>query len=96
MPFRPRLALGLAAAAGVAAASPSALAQSVLFITPDKPEVPAGGSIKLVLVVPPLKTPGGYLLRADLVDATAAGVPVRTAGFYKFGCDPLLVNFRVR
>jgi protein tyrosine phosphatase (PTP) superfamily phosphohydrolase (DUF442 family) len=58
--------------------------------------VPPGGTLDLTLAVPPLKAPGQYVLRADLMDATAAGVPIRTAGFYQFGNDPLMVFVAVK
>lgn len=58
--------------------------------------VPPGGSVGLTLAVPPLKTPGRYSLRADLMDATGAAVPVRQTGFYQFGADPLLVTIEVK
>jgi protein tyrosine phosphatase (PTP) superfamily phosphohydrolase (DUF442 family) len=57
--------------------------------------VPPGEAVELTLAVPPLP-PGKYLLRADLMNATEAGVPIRQTGFYQFGADPLLVNMEVK
>src|SRR5205085_635826 len=58
--------------------------------------VPPGGSLDLTLAVPPLKVPGLYVVRADLMDATGAAVPVRTTTFYQFGNDPLMVFVAVK
>ncbi|MGL4421637.1 MAG: tyrosine-protein phosphatase [Gemmataceae bacterium] len=58
--------------------------------------VAPGETLPLILAVPPLGTPGSYLLRADLVDARGAGVPVRTTSFHKYGAEPLLLTLRLR
>jgi hypothetical protein len=55
-----------------------------------------GESLDLTLVVPPLKAPGLYTLRADLMDATGAAVPIRTTTFYQFGNDPLMAFIEAR
>lgn len=55
-----------------------------------------GESIALTLAVPPLKAAGAYTLKADLMDATGAGVPVRTTTFYQFGNDPLMAFIKVK
>lgn len=71
---------------------PVAQGQAGLF----RATVPPGGKIELILAVPPLEKPGVYSLRADLIDATGAGVPVRANPFYKFGADPLLLRITVK
>jgi protein tyrosine phosphatase (PTP) superfamily phosphohydrolase (DUF442 family) len=53
--------------------------------------VAPGESIPLTLAVPPLRTPGTYILHADLMNGTGAAVPIRQTGFYQFGADPLTV-----
>lgn len=58
--------------------------------------VPPGASLDLTLAIPPLKVPGQYIVKADLIDATGAAVPIRTATFYQFGNDPLMVFVEVK
>jgi hypothetical protein len=58
--------------------------------------VPPGESIDLTFAIPPLKEPGTYVLKADLMDATGAAVPIRTTTFYQFGNDPLMVHLNVQ
>jgi protein tyrosine phosphatase (PTP) superfamily phosphohydrolase (DUF442 family) len=54
-----------------------------------------GGQLALTLAVPPLRQPGEYVLRADLIDATAAGVPVRMSSFAKYGTETLVIPIRI-
>lgn len=58
--------------------------------------VQPGESLALTLAVPPLGSPGVYLLRADLMNADEAGVPIRQTGFYQFGASPLLLPIEVK
>ncbi len=55
-----------------------------------------GESLPLTLAVPPLGTPGIYTLRADLMNADEAAVPIRQTGFYQFGSFPLLLLIEVK
>jgi protein tyrosine phosphatase (PTP) superfamily phosphohydrolase (DUF442 family) len=55
-----------------------------------------GESLDLTLAVPPLRVPGRYVLKADLMDATGAAVPVRATTFYQFGNDPLMAFVEVK
>lgn len=57
--------------------------------------VPPTESIDLTLAVPPLP-PGVYSVRADLMNAAEAAVPVRQTGFYQFGAHPLLLLIEVK
>ncbi|QEL15424.1 tyrosine-protein phosphatase [Limnoglobus roseus] len=58
--------------------------------------VPPKESLPLTLAVPPLGTPGLYTLRADLMNADEAAVPIRQTGFYQFGSFPLLLFLQVK
>jgi protein tyrosine phosphatase (PTP) superfamily phosphohydrolase (DUF442 family) len=58
--------------------------------------VPPGESLELTLSVPPLRVAGMYVVRADLMDATGASVPIRQTGFYQFGADPLMMQIEVK
>jgi protein tyrosine phosphatase (PTP) superfamily phosphohydrolase (DUF442 family) len=58
--------------------------------------VSSGDAIELTLAVPPITVPGVYILHADLMDGTAAAVPIRQTGFYQFGCDPLMMHLHVK
>lgn len=58
--------------------------------------VKPGESIELTLAVPPIDQPGVYILHADLMDGSAAAVPIRQTGFYQFGCDPLMMHLVVK
>ncbi|MBL8864944.1 MAG: hypothetical protein JNK93_05230, partial [Planctomycetia bacterium] len=58
--------------------------------------VKPGESIELTLAVPPIDQPGIHILHADLMDGTAAAVPIRQTGFYQFGCDPLMMHLVVK
>ena len=58
--------------------------------------VPPGGAVDLTVAVPPLRAPGTYVLKADLMDATGAAVPIRTTTFYQFGNDPLMAFIEVK
>ncbi|MGL6095737.1 MAG: tyrosine-protein phosphatase [Fimbriiglobus sp.] len=52
--------------------------------------VPPGGEIEFVLAVPPQRTPGKFVLVAEMTDATGAGVPIRANSFVQFGDVSLL------
>lgn len=57
--------------------------------------VPPKESIALTLAIPPLP-PGLYSVRADLMNADEAAVPIRQTGFYQFGSHPLLLLMQVK
>ncbi len=57
--------------------------------------VPPGGSIDLLAAVPPLP-PGRYVVKAEMTDATAAGVPVRANSFVQFGDESLMAELVVK
>lgn len=57
--------------------------------------IPPGGSIDLMLAVPPLP-PGKYVLVAHMTDATGAGVPVRANSFVQFGDESLMMELIVK
>ena len=58
--------------------------------------VPPGESIVLTVHVPPLKKAGIYALVADMHDATAAGVPIRTNSFVQFGDESIMADVVVK
>lgn len=55
-----------------------------------------GDSVELSVVIPALKTPGSYLLKAEMLDYRGAAVDVRATSFVQFGSDPLMVELKVR
>jgi hypothetical protein len=55
-----------------------------------------GDSVELTMVFPPLKVPGTYLIKAEMVDYRGAGVDVRSTSFVQFGSDPLTALLKVK
>jgi hypothetical protein len=58
--------------------------------------VAPGESVDLTMVIPALKEPGRYLLKAEMLDFRGAGVDVRSTSFVQFGADPLVAQLTVR
>lgn len=58
--------------------------------------VPPGGEIVFDVVVPPVPTPGRYVLTAELFDATGAGVPFRVNPFTQFGDEAIQTHVVVK
>jgi protein tyrosine phosphatase (PTP) superfamily phosphohydrolase (DUF442 family) len=61
----------------------------------ERRTVPPGGVIDFVLAVPSQKTPGKFVLVAEMTDATGAGVPIRANSFVQFGDVSLLAPVEV-
>jgi protein tyrosine phosphatase (PTP) superfamily phosphohydrolase (DUF442 family) len=55
-----------------------------------------GESLQFTVLVPPMKTPGKYAIRLDLINSIGAGVPIRQMGFYQFGGAPLILSFDIQ
>jgi protein tyrosine phosphatase (PTP) superfamily phosphohydrolase (DUF442 family) len=47
------------------------------------------------IALPPLRTPGRYLLKLEMFDFRGAGIGERSVPFSKYGDDPVLVEFDV-
>jgi protein tyrosine phosphatase (PTP) superfamily phosphohydrolase (DUF442 family) len=58
--------------------------------------VQPGEFVDLTVVIPPLKAPGRYLLKAEMFDYRGAAVDARATSFVQFGSEPLVALLNIR
>jgi hypothetical protein len=61
----------------------------------ERRTVPPGGTVDFVVAVPPIRTPGKYVIVAEMTDARGTGVPIRANSFVQFGDEALLAPIEV-